>query len=69
MTKFEALAHEMNVEITTLDNGFYSKKCAALAVITNEIILSDDEAIFNLSWEKQKEMIKAKFYSIFPYMA
>ena len=39
-------------------NGFISN---------GDIILSDDETIFNLSWDKQKEIIKENFYRIFPY--
>ena len=68
-TLFEQMASEMGIEITVNENGFYTKKAEALAVIANEVILSDDETIFNLPWEEQKEMIKEKFYSVFPYMA
>ena len=68
-TLFEQMASEMGIEITVNENGFYTKKAEALAVIVNEVILSDDETIFNLPWEEQKEMIKEKFYSVFPYMA
>ena len=69
MTKFEELAKELNVEITTDTMGLYTEKCAALAQITTEIILSDDEEIFNIEWEEQKSIIKNEFYRVFPYMA
>ena len=67
MTNFEKLANELNVKIETDRNGLYTGTCKALATICTGIILSDDETIFNLSWEKQKEIIKEKFYRIFPY--
>lgn len=68
MTEFECLANEMNVKITTDKNGLYTKKCRALANICTDIILSDDERIFNLSWEEKKKIIKENFYTIFPYI-
>jgi hypothetical protein len=66
---FEELANEMNVEIETDKNGLYVGKCGALASICTDIILSDDETIFNMEWEEQKDIIKEKFYTIFPYMS
>ena len=68
MTAFEIFAQEIGVVITTDNNGFYTGLCKALAVMTTEIILSDNDAIFELPWEVQKEMIADKFYKIFPYM-
>lgn len=69
MTRFEELAKKLNVKIEKDARGLYSGMCKALASITTEIILSDDEAVFNLSWEEQKEIIAKRFYEVFPYMA
>ena len=68
MTDFEVFADELNIKIETDKNGFYTGMCGALASICTEVILSDDETIFNLSWDEQKEIIKEKFYKVFPYM-
>lgn len=68
MTQFEELAKELGVKITIDEKGFYTEYSKALANIVNEIILSDDEKIFNLEWNEQKEIIKRKFYKVFPYM-
>ena len=67
MTHFEEFAKEMNVKIETDENGLYVGMCGALASICTEVILSDDETIFNLPWEEQKEIVKEKFYKVFPY--
>lgn len=69
MTDFEVFASKLNVKIETDKNGLYTGMCGALASICTEVILSDDEAVFNLSWDEQKEIIKEKFYKIFPYMS
>lgn len=55
MTDFEAFANELNVKIETDKNGLYTGMCGVLASICTEVILSDDETIFNLSWDEQKE--------------
>ena len=68
MTMFEEFAKELNVEITTDKNGFYTKQCKALAIMVNEVILSDDEEIRNADWMDQKEIIKQNFFKAFPYM-
>ena len=68
MTYFEEFATDMKVEITTGENGMYTGMCAALAGICTDVILSDDETLATLPWEEQKEIIKAKFYKVFPYM-
>ena len=68
MTDFEVFANELNVKIETDKNGLYTGMCGALVSICTEVILSDDETIFNLSWDEQKEIIKEKFYKVFPYM-
>ena len=69
MTQFEEFAKEMNVMITLDKNGLYTGLSKALAIMTNEVILSDNETIFNLEWDRQKEIIKDKFYKVFPYKA
>lgn len=69
MTQFEEFANEIGVKVTTDERGFYTKWTEALAVLTNEVILSDDDAIRLAPWEKQKEMIKRAFFKAFPYMA
>lgn len=69
MTMFEEFAMEVIGKVEVGENGLYTKYTHELAIITNDIILSDDEKIFNLSWEEQKELIKKEFYRIFPYMA
>ncbi len=68
MTLFEELAQELGVKITTDRNGVYNGMCAALAAITSDVVLSDDERVFNMPWEDQKEVITARFYITFPYM-
>ena len=68
MTKFEEFAKEINVPILKDKYGWYTGITKALANATNEIILSDNDRIFNLDWEEQKEMIKERFYKTFPYM-
>ena len=68
MTEFEKFAQELNVEITHDRIGLYSGLCLVLANITTDIILSDDEAVFQMSWEEQKELIKERFFRAFPYM-
>lgn len=68
MTRFEELAREIHVGITTNERGIYTGLSAGLAAITTEVILSDDEKVFNMSWDEQKELIKEKFYKTFPYM-
>lgn len=68
MTQFEQFANELNVKITVDKIGLYSGMCRALADMTNDVILSDDEAVFNMSWDQQKEIIKERFYRTFPYM-
>ena len=68
MSQFEQFAKELNVKITTDKNGFYTGMCKALAEMTTDVILSEDEKIFRMSWEDQKTMIKEKFFKVFPYM-
>ena len=68
MTMFEEFAKELNVNITTDNNGLYTGMCKALAQMVNEVILSDDEAIRLADWEDQKEIIKKNFFKVFPYM-
>lgn len=68
MTYFEEFANELGVKITTDENGFYTEYCKALAMMTNEIILSDNSNVRNMEWNKQKEIIKQKFFAVFPYM-
>lgn len=68
MTMFEEFAKEMNVEITTGKDGQYTGICRALATMTTEVILSDDEEVYEMDWNDQKEIIKEKFYKTFPYM-
>lgn len=68
MTLFEELCKEMGVKVEVGADGLYTGMTAALAIMTNEVILSDDESIFTLNWESQKELIKQNFYKVFPYM-
>ena len=68
MTMFEELANEMGVQIETDNNGLYCGMCKALALICDDVILSDDEKIFALEWEEQKKIIEENFYNKFPYM-
>lgn len=67
MTRFEELARECNVTITRDRNGLYDSYAKVLSQYTTEVILSDDDEIFEKSWEEQKELIKAKFFAKFPY--
>ena len=69
MTQFEEFAKEMGVKIAVDGNGLYTGMCGALATMVTEVILSDDDEVFNLGWEEQKELVKGKFYKVFPYMA
>ncbi len=68
MTMFEEFATEVIGKVETNADGMYTKYTHELAIITNDIILSDDEEIFNLPWEDQKELIKKEFYRMFPYL-
>ena len=68
MTQFEELAMELIGKVETGARGFYVGRTEALAQMTTEVIMSDDDAIFELGWEDQKEIIKEKFFRVFPYM-
>jgi len=68
MTLFEQFAVDIIGKVETDSQGLYTKHTNSLACITNDVILSDDEQIFNLSWEEQKKIIAARFYSVYPYM-
>ena len=68
MTYFEEFAKEIIGKVETDRKGFYTGKTKALAIMTNEVILSDDDAVFELPWGEQKELIKKAFYKTFPYM-
>lgn len=68
MTHFEEFAIEVLGKVETDSMGFYTKHTAALANLTNEIILSDDEEIFEMPWEEQKEIIMKNFFATFPYL-
>lgn len=68
MTDFEVFCKELNVNIETDKNGLYSGMTKALAEMVNEVILSDEESLRNAGWETQKELVKKKFFSVFPYM-
>ena len=67
-TYFEEFVLDTIGTIERDSNKMYTGKTLALYQISLEITLSDDENIFNLSWEKQQELIKEKFYKTFPYM-
>jgi hypothetical protein len=68
MTDFEMFCKELNVEIETDKDGLYCGMAKALAEMVNEVILSDEESLRNADWETQKEIVKKKFFSVFPYM-
>lgn len=68
MTRFEELAKELNVKIETDSTGLFKGMCAALYDISLDVTLSDNETIFSMPWEEQKEIVKEQFYSVFPYM-
>lgn len=68
MTTFERLCKEMEITITTDKNGFYTGHCGALSSIVTSVILSDNDAVFSLDWESQKEIIKNEFYKTYPYL-
>lgn len=68
MTRIEELLKELGVELTVDEHGLYTKKAEALAREAIKIVLSDNEEVFNLDWSIQKEMIKERFWSLFPYM-
>lgn len=68
MTYFEEFAMELLGKVEVGSDGLYTGMTAALALMTNGVILSDDESIFSLDWESQKELIKQNFYKAFPYM-
>lgn len=68
MTDFEMFCKELNVEIETDKNGLYCGMAKALAEMVNEVILSDEESLRSAGWEVQKEIVKKKFFSVFPYM-
>lgn len=68
MTYFEELCKELGVKIQTGERGLYTGMTEALAQITTEVIMSDDDTIFDMDFDDQKKLIKAKFYKVFPYM-
>lgn len=68
MTMFEEFANELGVQITVDEYGLYTGMCRALSHMVNEVILCEEDEIFKLDWEDQKEIIKKKFYKTFPYM-
>lgn len=68
MTFFEIFATEVIGKVEKDGRGFYTGKTKALAQMTNEVILSDNDEIADLSWEAQQEIIKKNFYKVFPYM-
>lgn len=68
MTQFEELAMELIGKVETGARGLYVGRTEALAKMTTEVIMSDDDAIFGLDWAEQKEIIKSKFYKVFPYL-
>ncbi len=68
LTYFEQFALDTIGTIEKDSNNMYTGKTLALYYISLNITLSDDENIFNLSWEKQQKLIKEKFYKAFPYM-
>ena len=69
MTEFESLCRELGIPITIDRDGGYTGHCKALALIANEIILSDNEAVLSLSWEEQKKIITENFFKVFAYLA
>jgi hypothetical protein len=69
MTEFEQFAKDLGVVITIGSDGRYTGLAEALAIMTNDVILSDDDKIFNLSWDQQKDIIKDRFFKTFAYMA
>lgn len=69
MTQFEELAMELIGKVEVGNKGLYTGKTEALAQMTTAVILSDDDSVFELPWEDQKEIIKKEFYRVFPYMA
>lgn len=68
MTLFEQFAMDTIGKVEIGEDGLYEKHTASLATITNDIILSDDEAIFEMPWEEQKKLIKEEFFGIYPYL-
>ena len=68
MTMFEQLAIEMGVEIKRDKQGFYTGITEALCKIATDVVLSDDDKLFEADWDTQKQIIKDRFYKAFPYM-
>jgi len=68
MSDFEKLAMELNVPIMVDKDGWYKGITEALAKVVTDVLLSDDEILFRMPWEEQKEIIKENFYKLFPYM-
>lgn len=68
MTHFEEFAIEVLGKIDIGNDGMYAGLTNALAKIATEVILSDDEEVFNLDWDSQKKLILDKFYGVFPYL-
>ena len=68
MTAFEQLAMSLIGTVETGADGMYTGRTRALAEMVNAVILSDDEKIRRATWDEQREMIKAEFYKVFPYL-
>lgn len=60
MTAFEALAHELGVEITVDEVGLYSGEARRLGTIAIDLILSDENNLFP-TWEAQKAEIARRY--------
>ena len=67
-TIFEQFAMDLIGTVETGADGIYTGRTRALAEMVNAVILSDDEKIRRATWDEQREMIKAEFYKVFPYL-
>lgn len=66
MTEFEKFANEIGLNVETDSKGFYTGMTQALYVISVDVVLTDDN--YKLDWTEQKELIRNKFFRLFPYL-
>ena len=66
MSKLEELATELEINIDwNKENGAYTGIAGALASVVAETLLNDNEIIYELSWDKQKDLIIQNFRRLF----
>lgn len=67
MSKFEELANELNIKIERDENNKLCGISKELAAIVGDVILEEDyETLLKRTWQEEKEIIKDRFYKLYP---